>query len=223
MSRDCRRANTCQTLPHAEALEPRQLLSVGHHPHHLLNESAGTIPNPPLISSARWTGSGVVLTFSQPMDPATVENPRSYDLRPASLPNLTTGTIVKFMFGIKPHAPAGLAIRSATYDPTAQTVTLTPVRPLDASMEYEVSDAFGTPDARRPFGLVLEAASGAKVGGSGEFLVDVLPTAVDSPIPTSPVRIGRSGIATPLPTATVVVLAEAPNIHSVAAASVRTS
>ena len=85
---------------------------------------------PPSIVGSRLVsprdGGGIELTFSEPMDPASVENPANYAVSENShRPN--TLDLASFLLSgsVEDHS-AKVKITSATYDPAARTVTLGP-------------------------------------------------------------------------------------------------
>ena len=97
-------------------------------------------------------GGGIELTFSQPMDPASVGNPANYAVGETPIARTPSNSPPP----PPPTSSAGAAaarttwakvrITSATYDPAARTVTLTSARPLKASAKSTVTN----PRLRRP-------------------------------------------------------------------------
>jgi hypothetical protein len=79
---------------------------------------------PPTIVATMLTSQGLSLTFSKPMDPSTVANINNY------LVQIVPTT---------PAFPETIALRAAVYDPSAQTVTLIPTKPVDPASDYTVS------------------------------------------------------------------------------------
>jgi Calx-beta domain len=71
----------------------------------------------------------VQLTFNKPMDVQTVENPLNYSAFEQWLDSST---------GLHRRPAPWLSFRSAAYDPTTNTVTLTPRKPLKMSIVYEL-------------------------------------------------------------------------------------
>ena len=99
----------------------------------------------PTVTSVRRLGvhaqpTSLVLTFSQPMDPASVQNPANYTL----------------------HAPSGqpIFIASAVYDPAANTVTLRPRLPLNVHRSYQLT-------VNGAFRFGLRNTAGIFLGGQG--------------------------------------------------------
>jgi Big-like domain-containing protein len=100
-------------------------------------------PTPPAITNAylilnRKTVSGITITFSQPMAPASVENVHDY--------SVTTGRNENFAdwFGLvryKAEVNFPVPLKAARYDPTTNSVTLIPRKPLSASVAYEIQNA----------------------------------------------------------------------------------
>jgi Bacterial Ig-like domain len=70
--------------------------------------------------------TGISMTFSKAMDPASVQNVRNYRLTPN--------------FGTHPRA---VAVKSAEYDPATDTVILTTRGPLNPSATYQIGAATG--------------------------------------------------------------------------------
>jgi len=68
--------------------------------------------------------TGISMTFSKAMDPASVQDVRDYRLTPNS------GAL-----------PQTTALKSAVYDPATDTVILTTRGPLDPSATYQIGDA----------------------------------------------------------------------------------
>jgi hypothetical protein len=98
---------------------------------------------PPMITSAQLItqgrhASGIAITFSKPMAPATVENVHNY-----SVSTLQKGNTILNPLALV--APPGYfmsirysALKAARYDPSTQTVTLLPRQPFSASNVYNV-------------------------------------------------------------------------------------
>lgn len=130
------------TLPStAESMEPRRLL-------------AG-----PQVVALTMLGSeqevtGIVLTFSAPLDPVSAQNPRAYLIGQTKV----TGEhgFDPLGLGDRPREKVRVQLQSAVYDPAAQTVTLTPAAPfnlfdkfrrirISGRGETAVRDAAGAP------------------------------------------------------------------------------
>jgi Calx-beta domain/Bacterial Ig-like domain len=79
------------------------------------------------LQTTGHTITGVVLTFSEPMDPGPVQNVQNYFLYKDL--QQTIGA------GVGPRIP----ITSAVYNASAQTVTLTPASPLPARTLHEIT------------------------------------------------------------------------------------
>lgn len=76
---------------------------------------------PLIVATSLATATGAItLTFSKPMDPATVEDINNY---------LVTGGY---------SSPIEMNVKSAAYDPATRTVTLTPTGPLDPALTYSL-------------------------------------------------------------------------------------
>jgi hypothetical protein len=122
----------------------------------LVPGSPGTLAPPlPVITSAhlavqRRTVTSIVLTFSQPMAPATVENVDDYyvttftthqSLAQKAAGAFDTITQTWTFQNTDSETSARIRLMAAQYDPTTNTVTLIPRKPLSASMLYEISNA----------------------------------------------------------------------------------
>ncbi len=97
---------------------------------------------PPTIIGARRVAGGFALTFSKPMDPATVENIHNYALKfsPSqnfSLENIYGIGLVNVLNTAKQHVP----LRRATYDPSSNTVLLVAGEQLGSKGSYEITSA----------------------------------------------------------------------------------
>src|SRR5207248_2316754 len=89
------------------------------------------------VVSSRRTRPTIVVAFSEPLDPARATDPANFELRPA-----------------QPGRRRRLGIAAAAYDPTTNTVTLTPSRRvlptrvrlvLDGDRPRAVTDLSGNP------------------------------------------------------------------------------
>ncbi len=91
------------------------------------------ITNSHLIFQGK-TPSGISITFSQPMSPASVDDLQNYEFAEGHLP-----TTIYDLLGLQPTTTVGyspVALKAAHYDPTTDTVTLIPKKPLKASETY---------------------------------------------------------------------------------------
>jgi hypothetical protein len=96
---------------------------------------------PPSIVAVQRVAGGIAVTFSKPMDPATVENKHNYAVKftPSqqfSLEDLTGVGLVQTLNNTK--TPIGL--RRATYNAATNTVTLVPNEQLGSAGSYTVSN-----------------------------------------------------------------------------------
>ena len=156
---------------------------------------------PPSIVASRLVsprdGGGIELTFSEPMDPASVENPASYAVSENShRPN--TLDLASFLLSgsVEDHS-SKVKITSATYDTAARTVTLGTARPLKAEAQYSVT----TPGPRRSgrgrsappiMAAKLTDVSGNPLnGGIGNYLASIDGVGRGASRPRGP-RAGRS-------------------------------
>jgi len=89
---------------------------------------------PPTIVATKLTPQGLALTFSKPMDASTVQNINNYDV--VGIPPTTFAPV-----SVLPTTDT-VALQAAVYDPTTQTVTLIPTKPLDLG-SYAVHSAGG--------------------------------------------------------------------------------
>lgn len=138
---------------------------------------------PPSIVGARLVGprdgGGIELTFSEPMDPASVANPANYAVSENShRPNTLDFASFLLSGSVEGHS-AKVKITSATYDPAARTVTLASARPLKASAQYSVTSPQPRRSGRGRSAPLIEAAkltdaSGNPInGGIGSFLAAI--------------------------------------------------
>ena len=102
---------------------------------------------PPTITSVQLVTQGklasaVVLGFSKPMAPATVENIHDYRiLSPASAIQHSSISFSGY-YNSETTEYRSFAIAAATYDPSTSTVTLTLKRPVKASSLYQISSGY---------------------------------------------------------------------------------
>jgi hypothetical protein len=138
---------------------------------------------PPVVVGLRRTGvhrqpTQLVLSFSEPLDPARASDPRNYGL-------LLVGPYGRP--GLDPHP---IPVLSAAYDPAHRAVTVTPLRRLSLHGYYQLT-VFGTP----PRGLT--SAAGVPLDGSGrgqpgtDFVAVVHGFGAVSPVPfpAGPLRV----------------------------------
>lgn len=97
---------------------------------------------PPSIIAVQRVAGGIAVTFSQPMDPATVANIHNYAVKFASnqqfsLEDLTGIGLVQTLSNSK----AVIGLRRATYDAATDTVTLVPNEQLGSLGSYTISNA----------------------------------------------------------------------------------
>jgi hypothetical protein len=150
-----------------------------------------TQPPGPTVTAANVTRAGLVMTFNEPMDPATVANVRNYTvqdttLRPLNAGDLVTGAL--YQVGIRPtgHRRGPVRLRAADYDPATLSVTLVPVKPLKKGDVYTVNGR--TTVETSPHGssaqpltdlagepLVINLATGRTTTSNGTFTVTVAP------------------------------------------------
>ena len=97
---------------------------------------------PPSITAVQRVAGGIAVTFSQPMDPATVTNIHNYAVKFASnqqfsLEDLTGFGLVQTLSNSK----AVIGLRRVTYDAATDTVTLVPNEQLGSLGSYTISNA----------------------------------------------------------------------------------
>ena len=112
----------------------------------ILRIKASDDVTPPMITGSRRTRQGVELTFSEPMDPAGVQDVRNFHLwEDTGLPTFANSSTLDAITGgilnigtpfAKKTAgpPKPIPLRAAIYDPATLTVTLIPTRPISTSM-----------------------------------------------------------------------------------------
>jgi hypothetical protein len=144
-----------------------------------------------MITDARLTPTGIALTFSEPMDPSRVGSIRNYTVKDITFRTPGLGDIASlFLFGLGGHGGTStdrvVRLRSAGYDPTTRTVTLVPVKPLQASDVYTVGGRTIPGPGRHPRGpqpltdlaglpIVPNPAAGNVAVDGRSFLVTVRP------------------------------------------------
>ncbi len=110
-------------------------------------------PAPPVITSAHLIvrgkhATGIAITFSQSMAPATVENTHNYAISTMVAPNLGddfnffAGNLTSFK---SPEVVEYIAIKAANYDAAMNTVTLIPRTPIRASATYRIQNQIPFP------------------------------------------------------------------------------
>jgi hypothetical protein len=104
-----------------------------------LASSANAIP--PSITSVQRVAGGIAITFSKPMDPATVGNKRNYVVKFSpknnfSLENLYGVGLVQVLDNTTVKIP----LRRATYNPATDTVLLVATEQLGSQGSYQISN-----------------------------------------------------------------------------------
>ncbi|HWE38133.1 MAG TPA: hypothetical protein VG406_16300 [Isosphaeraceae bacterium] len=220
--------------PQAQALEGRTLLAAAPlraHPSFPILPATVVVATPapqgvamtepssqppgPTVTAASVTRAGIVLTFSEPMDPATVANARNYTvqditLRPLGAGDLVTGVLYDLGIRSAAHNVGAVRLRAATYDPTTLSVKLVPTRPLMKGDVYTVSgrttvDTSPHGSAARPLTdlagepLVVNVSTGRTVTDNGTFTVTVAPPLGHNPVLVSPATVFGSSPGQALP------------------------
>ena len=93
-------------------------------------------------SASSGVAGGFAVTFSKPMDPATVEDIHNYSVKFSpnqnfSLANLYGVGLIQTLSTAKTPIP----LRRGSYDPATNTVTLITNEPLGPNGSYEISNA----------------------------------------------------------------------------------
>ena len=88
-------------------------------------------------------GTGIAVTFSQPMEPASVENVHNYAVKSVPLNQLTfltvpTASVVQAPSYLTTYTPKQVPIKAARYNPATDTVLLVPVKPLTVAKSFIV-------------------------------------------------------------------------------------
>ena len=137
----------------AESMEPRRLL-------------AG-----PQVVALTFAGgeqevTGIVLTFSAPLDPATSQNPRAYLVGRTRV--TAEAGFDPLGLGDRPREKERVQLLSAVYDPAAQTVTLTPAAPFNLFDKFRRIRISGRGDTavRDAAGAVIDGDNNGTPGGS---------------------------------------------------------
>lgn len=146
----------------------------------------------PTIIAGRRSRQGIELMFSKPMDPTRVTQVQNYFLHGTTSQSSDTKSILAAVFlgkwqGIGTTTYSGpIRLRAATYDPTRQTVTLIPARPIDPSAELTVAAGSQVKTRARPRprekpALPLIDLTGNLISspmGPGQFLFPIAPLRV---------------------------------------------
>lgn len=82
---------------------------------------------PPTITSTQLTPQGFAITYSKPMNPASVVDVSTYDIQTSPEPPQ-----IDTYYAEAPY-PKSVELQSAVYDDATRTVTLIPAQPLDTT------------------------------------------------------------------------------------------
>ncbi|HEV3165269.1 MAG TPA: Calx-beta domain-containing protein [Isosphaeraceae bacterium] len=130
---------------------------------------------PPQIVATQLTHQGLTLTFSKPMNPATVTDVRKYAVTERT--SIKGSDVVNFLFLGKLPSVSKVPLRSVTYDPTTNTATLIPAKRLSVSAQYEVTSStsrvLSTARPRKNALQPIQDMSANLIGGVGTFDVPV--------------------------------------------------
>jgi hypothetical protein len=136
---------------------------------------------PPTITSVQLVTQGklasaVVLGFSKPMAPATVENIHNYRILSRAATSQHSSITLSGNYNSTTTQYQSFAIAAATYDPSTRAVTLTLKRPAKASSLYQISSGYPlrghvlTDLQGQPFGTVpSEIGSAFSIGVRGSM------------------------------------------------------
>jgi hypothetical protein len=142
---------------------------------YLISGPAALPRTPTKITSARLifqgkSASAIAITFSGPMSPASVENVRNYDVYTGSdgvSPAGAVAGVLAFLGGEASGRSVTVPLKTAQYDPTTNTVTLIPSKPLRASITYGIASV--TPLAERTLTDLQGFAVAGNVPPAGTF------------------------------------------------------
>jgi hypothetical protein len=103
---------------------------------------------PPTITNVQIVrkgslGKGIAVTFSEPMDPASVEDVFNYSVRSVPLNQLTlltapSASVVQNPSELTTFSPQPVPLKAARYDPATDTVLLVPKTPLTVAKSFIV-------------------------------------------------------------------------------------
>ena len=97
---------------------------------------------PPSIIGVQRVAGGIAVTFSKPMDPATVEDIHNYAVRFSPNQNFNLEDLYGVgLFQTLSTSKTTIPLRRGSYDPATNTVTLITNEPLGPNGSYEISNA----------------------------------------------------------------------------------
>ncbi len=109
----------------------------------------------PKISGAHMVAKGktltdIILQFSMPMNPATVEDVNAYSALDTTLHDKSGSNFFDILSLFVPGSknsqkPKPVAFQSATYDPATNSVDLHLTKPMDSRDTYEITNTSATP------------------------------------------------------------------------------
>jgi hypothetical protein len=117
---------------------------------YLVTGPAALPATPTAITSAhlvfqRKSASGIAITFSQPVSPASVENLHNYAVTTKTPENSVANAISGLLSIGESNGPfysiRPVPLKAAQYNPTTSTVMLIPKKPLKISADYEIQNA----------------------------------------------------------------------------------
>ncbi len=88
-------------------------------------------------------GAGIAVTFSEPMNPASVENVHNYAVKSVPLNQISliptsAASVVEPSSILTSFTPQGVALKAARYNPATDTVLLVPKTPLKVAKSFIV-------------------------------------------------------------------------------------
>ena len=96
---------------------------------------------PPSIVDVQRVAGGIAITFSKPMDPATVQNIHNYAVKFTPKQNFNLEDLVRRRVGpdARQH-PVKIPLRRATYNPATNSVLLVATEQLGSKGSYKISN-----------------------------------------------------------------------------------
>ena len=96
---------------------------------------------PPSIIAVQRVAGGIAVTFSKPMNPATVANIRNYAVKFSPTQNFTFGSLYDAgLIKALDNSTKQISLRRATYNPATNTVLLVATEQLGSKGSYRISN-----------------------------------------------------------------------------------
>jgi hypothetical protein len=106
-----------------------------------VNLASGPEAIPPTIIAVQRVAGGIAVTFSKPMDPATVDNIRNYVVKFSPSQNFTLEDLYGVgLVNVLDNATQKIPLRRATYNPATNTVLLVATEQLGSKGSYDISN-----------------------------------------------------------------------------------